>query len=249
MRILASFFSLLTFLTIVSSQIMIYNCSQLQSLTVNDTSVSYLLANDIDCSSVPNFSPVGNCSQNISFQGVLDGQNHVICNIFMNRSENGVGIIGNALNATIKNIRIQNATVYVIGPTSSILENIGILLGVGVSTVVTNCHLEGNESSVNQVKTNGGGAGGLIGTICNMGSLVANCTVTNTLLDGDPVYSNSVGCVVGAVAFSAVMADCHNFGFIGRPSTIVATGGNAVGGVVGFVDRASLSRSGITQGT
>ena len=231
------------------SQVMIYNCSQLQSLTPNDTSLVYLLANDVDCSTVPNFSPVGNCSQNTSFQGLLDGQNYTVSNLFINVSQNGVGIIGNAFNATIKNIRVQNGSVYAYGPANAQISGIGILLGNGASTIVTNCHLEANGSSANYVGTNGKIVGGLIGALSGTGSLISNCTAASTLLDGDPLYSNSVGGLIGSVQGGALMTDCHNFGFHGNSSSVVARGSNAVGGVVGFIWSASVSKSGITLGT
>ena len=67
--------------------------------------VNYTLANNIDCSIITNFIPIGNSSN--PFYGEINGQGYSIYNLKINISGKA-GLIGYSGNCNIQNIVLQN---------------------------------------------------------------------------------------------------------------------------------------------
>ncbi len=84
----------------------ITTCDQLQSIADSSTD-SYILDNNINCSSIANFAPI------TSFIGTFDGQNNTIDNLTINRpDDSSIGLFSNTdLGATIANLNITNASI------------------------------------------------------------------------------------------------------------------------------------------
>ena len=105
--------------------------------------VKAVLTQDIDMASVFNFKPIGTYIQGVNeneFVGEFDGQGHVISNLTVDVIDgNEAGLFGRALDATIKNVGIVNAT---------IVNNNGIRAGVLGGEIhrsnVINCYTTGN---------------------------------------------------------------------------------------------------------
>ena len=93
METLSFLFLIILTITFANAQIMITNCTELQMMQTGNSSspVNYILANDIDCSIMPNFIPIGSSSN--PFFGEIDGQGYSIYNLKINTSGNG-GLIG-----------------------------------------------------------------------------------------------------------------------------------------------------------
>lgn len=110
------------------------------------------LTKDIDLSLETNWSPIGMSNQ--PYQGVFDGDNHVISNLTVNRKSEGQGLFGYIQNATIKNLKINNANV-------SATKKSGIIAGFSYGDITaTNITID-NKSSI----SGSDNIGGLFGVV------------------------------------------------------------------------------------
>jgi hypothetical protein len=127
-----------------------------------------------------------------SFLGTFDGQGHEICDLYINRPDEGyVGLFG-VVNGewdgggVIKDIGVVNVTV--IGDYS-----VGGLVGRNIRGTISNCHAIGNISGDSPV-------GGLVGY--NQGPL-SNCYATGNVVAGGVV--GHVGAVVGGFGIGGLV--------------------------------------------
>ena len=226
---------------VLSQVIYISNCAQLQGIESN-LSGTYYLSNDVDCSSIVNFHPIGNNTRR--FVGVFDGQNYTIKSLYINYPFcYNIGIFGVTQNATIRNVNLYNMTVI-----TTNYHNIGAMVGIMLNTsIMQNVHLLGNSSASNLVSSNSSYVGGLAGAADH--STICDCTVSYTLVQSTGIGSYSIGGIVGILQYTSVMFNCHNFGFSNNSNAIVAIGSCEIGGLVGYVYQASMWKSGIFQGT
>jgi len=79
----------------------------------NCAGLLFKVANDIDMSTVENFTPIANYSNNgrVNFAGVFDGGGHVISNLTISASYYYVGLFGGVKGGTVKNVNLLNANV------------------------------------------------------------------------------------------------------------------------------------------
>ena len=100
METLSFFFLIIFAITFANAQIMITNCNELQMMQTGSSAspVNYILANNIDCSTIANFIPIGNSSN--PFFGEINGQGYSIYNLKINTSESAglIGYSGNCKN-------------------------------------------------------------------------------------------------------------------------------------------------------
>ena len=110
METLSFFFLIILTITFSNAQIMITNCGELQMMQTGSSSspVNYTLANNIDCSAIANFIPIGNSSN--PFFGEIDGQGYSIYNLKINTPGNA-GLIGYSGNCNISNIVLRNCSI------------------------------------------------------------------------------------------------------------------------------------------
>lgn len=147
----------------LSDPYQIYNCTQLQEMSTSPSS-NFILVADIDCNDTFNWNG-GQGFAPVLFTGSLDGRNHSITGLYINRPNTyAVGLFDYTGSATfIKNIRLLNGefTTGQIAITGQ--RNVGALAGeLRSPTVVTNVHSELNVRNDPQNGT-GGYAGGLVG--------------------------------------------------------------------------------------
>lgn len=120
--------------------------------------VRAVLTNDIDMSPINNFRPIGTYIHNFNeneFVGEFDGQGHVIRNLkvyILDGSE--AGFFGRALDATVKNLGIVNASIVNDGGTRA-----GVLGGEIHRSNVINCYTTGNLEVVTDHEQHAGIAG------------------------------------------------------------------------------------------
>ena len=101
-----------------------------------DLSGKYILMNDIDLSGYE-WTPVGNNDMG-PFKGVFNGNGKVVKNLSINRpSETMQGFFGNASNAIIKNVGLENVDII------SNEYTAGLLAGTGSNASITNCYVTG----------------------------------------------------------------------------------------------------------
>ncbi|MCZ8157838.1 MAG: hypothetical protein O9264_17090 [Leptospira sp.] len=218
---------------------LICNPDQLQSMSIHhitNPGAYYRLTQDIDLSSIANFIPISNITN--QFTGKFDGQDYTIHNLTIDdtaTSQRGLFgyVIGGAL-TEIKNLRLSNANVR--GNAQS-----GSVFGL-INAIARNVH------SINAVVVGfADGTGGIAGRLSSTGSIFDSSfsgTVTGTGLytggiigdsfGGDQIFrckasgmisgSDGVGGIIGRAADTPVQ-DSYWIGTV--------SGNNEVGGLIG----------------
>ena len=110
----------------------ITNAAGLQNMDL-DLTDDYELGNNIDCSGIANFEPVGGWGGAAAFTGTFDGKGYRITGLTVNRAaDDYIGLFGETDGVTIQNVTIE-ATI-----TGD--DNVGILAGStngGIFTDIT----------------------------------------------------------------------------------------------------------------
>ena len=158
------------------------------------------------------WEPIGN--SNKKYQGTFDGNNKTITNLYINASQNNMGLFGYASGSTIKNLTFEYANVTNTEPYT------GILVGKAVKgstfqniKISETCQMKGDMDT-------GGIAGELQGNASNCVNY-GNVTAT---------YRN-VGGLVGYFT-SGTIQDCANYGDVKGPE--------CVAGMAGFVSSGKI---------
>ncbi len=157
--------------------------------------------------------PVGGCFETASsadkpvFYGTLDGGGHLIENFKIDKPESyGVGLFGRTLGATVKNLRVGQATI--IG-----YDKVGGIAGFGDSSAFINCSSEADVSAVY-------GADGIAGVV-SQARTVTNpyskksvaTTLTNCINYGTITSPHGRACGVFAWGqTTATVVGCINYG-------------------------------------
>ncbi|MFA6399475.1 MAG: GLUG motif-containing protein, partial [archaeon] len=149
-----------------------------------------------------------------SFSGSLNGNNHSILGLYINRSdEDNVGLFGflsETTNQTISNIRFSDANI--IGH-----DNVGVLAGnngyqiASLSNIfITNSNVRGNDSVGSLIGLAGSWWGGSADAVSfegnifghdNLGGLIGNAnqfSITNSTATGIVSGNNNIGGIIGA---------------------------------------------------
>ena len=209
----------------------------------------------------------GNASSH-SFSGYFDGNNQVITGLYVDERGNGVcaGLFGNVAaisdEPVLKNIRIENATIYAgDSPDSSahtygagvLAGNLTILGGSSVSCIgVENCQGTGKVDSEMQ-------AGGLLGSAsyATVSDCSADVTVTGTRISGGFIGDIFLGSYKNCTAKGSVSGGWATGGFAGSVfesdasveiehcasyGDVTANDWNT-GGFVGYLEKGKISNS------
>ena len=179
----------------------------------NNLSATYVLANDIDLSSIDNWTPIGNSWDN-SFTGTLYGCGHKITGLNINSISNNTGLFGYTKGATIRDLQIDDANV------TSTSGYTGTLAGYACSTtidnvVVTNTTINGRYYT-----------GGLVGNGYNI-------TISNSYSTGDVTGRDSTGGLAGCCY--GTISNSYTTGTV--------TGTSEVGGLAGSLSSGTISNS------
>lgn len=219
---------------------------------------------DIDLNS-ENWTPIGNYNQDTSlcFEGVYDGQNYKVNNLYINNSDSYQGLFGSVKNGSISNLTVN-------GSITANTINGGIIAIIRNSDKysVNNC-----TNNVNVKNTLEGGAGGIVGHIRDN---AINTNINKCTNKGDiqvtKIGAYSAGGIVGTVrdGGSCTITECTNEGTV-TCSTVGAGGiiaritnnasdvsiigcnniGNAIaerqsGGIIGCIDENTVSNTNIS---
>ncbi|MCK5024511.1 MAG: hypothetical protein KAR56_02730, partial [Thermoplasmata archaeon] len=196
----------------------IKNSHQLQLMQMNLTA-DYTLANDIDLSDITNpasmwgtslvggegFYSIGTSTDR--FHGSLDGQGHIIADLFINRpSTDYIGLFGymEFAGTTLTNIGLINNNV-----TGSYY--VGGLVAHSIGGPVTNCYTTGTSTAINNW------VGGLVGR--------NDAPLTNCYATGNVSGAGSVGGLTGYNYYGEIL-NCYATGDISGT-------GDDVGGLIG----------------
>jgi hypothetical protein len=234
-----------------------------------DPTASYTLANDIDLAAInepaqmwgtsessgTGFAPIGDVTN--QFTGTLEGNDHTISGLYINRSGNYMGLFGYSLNCEIRDIALEDVEVQgtaLIGGlvgrhgingiiiNSSCKGNVkgssslGILTG-RCDSVITNCTTYGSVSGSNAI-------GGLVGWITASGTIsrsVSRVNIIGTVNDNGGLIGYNQGTLQDCYSMSTVNGNIDAGGLVGdNTGTILncfnignVTGNSNVGGLVG----------------
>lgn len=161
------------------------------------TGAIFVLAEDLNLSSVDNWTPIGdNNKSSARFKGTFNGNGHTITNLRIDAPEqSNVGLFGFATGATVKNVDLRNVSIN--GKDCS-----GGLIGQANSGCnVSNCSVTGSVSGKSTV-------GGLIGRV------ITNNTITNCWVDCNVSGVTFIGGISGFVSLNTTMSKCYAEGSI-----------------------------------
>lgn len=160
------------------------------------------LTADLDLSSESNWKPIGNlvAYPGQSFDGVFDGQNHVIKNLTVNDNTSNyatAALFGSVEFGTIKNLTVKNVNI------TSTHYAAGIVAYTSNTPTIENCHVIGGTIKstpeiVNGSYDNGDKAGGIMG-YATAGSTINKCTVEGVTITGYRDLGGIVGYSAGNV--------------------------------------------------
>ena len=226
------------------------NLNQL-ALMGSNLSGNYQLTKDINASntdgsntsgiwSPSGWVPVGSPLIPDSFNGALDGKDHSISNLTIDRSAGRfVGLFGHIRNGDfVRNIHLTNAQI-----TGG--EYVGALTGFIGDTTISNASVSGNISGIEKV-------GGLVGSHSNgtITQSMSSATVSGTEHIGGLV-GNSSGTIIDSSSSATVSGTYGVGGLVGFSSGTITTssssgaisGGENIGGLVGYQNGGSITSS------
>ena len=162
-----------------------------------------------------------------TFEGIFDGQNHVVCNFTLKISASDSGFFGNVVNTTVKNFGLVNVTSNI--EATDAISSVGTFFGyINQGSTVQNLYTDAAISVKGGVEIDQ--IGGLIGRATSGSTkTLENCefagTINATAKDADNTY---VGGIIGFWNKGTLTAiNCVNNGIINTPSA------SAVGGILG----------------
>lgn len=157
--------------------------------------------------------PIGT-SVNLAFKGNVEGNDHVISNLFVNRPDMDFGgLFGALINSEIKNLNIDTAIVYGQGTVAALTANLS------TNSLVENCHVI-NSKVYSVMGWNGGIAGGIAG------GLLIGSKIKKSSYSGEVYGGNQIGGLVGTAWDTTLIEECFSEGLV--------SGDDIVGGLVGY---------------
>ena len=159
------------------------------------------LAADIDLNNEL-WTPIGGTGTEIGqFRGTFDGKNHTIKNLkvvnnSVSVSNSATGLFGWINTATIKNLKIDGANI-------TGHHNVGVIAGYMeaiYTCFIENCHVNNAvvHCTYGDSEADGDKCGGIVGFGGNSGSLIKDCTVSNTNIKAGRDAGQIVGCAATA---------------------------------------------------
>ena len=166
---------------------------------------TYLLANDIDLSGYPNWTPIGRFDppdDMLPFSGVFDGQGYSITGLKISGNEEARGLFGYTYCSAIRNVVIRN-------PEIQGGDKVGALVGHQAysSEGIENCAVIGGKIQGSNR------AGGLVGNMEE--SPIKNCYTTCEVIATD----YHAGGIVGAHKVGSGLENCYATGNVSGPNS------------------------------
>ncbi|MES2994736.1 MAG: carboxypeptidase-like regulatory domain-containing protein [Patescibacteria group bacterium] len=191
-------------------------CAELESIgsTAANRHANYVLGNDIDCSSIPSYTPIG--TANSPFTGRFDGAGYTISHLTAGSAfASYVGVFGHVYGGVVRNVHVDDADILGEDHLGAVVGqlNAGMILGVRV----TNSAIVVND---------GPRAGGIVGNATESYLNTVSATGTSITLTNDTGSNSGIGGIAGD-------ADFTNITNAYSDATIAATGATLVGGIVG----------------
>ena len=213
----------------VNDPYIVTDCLSLESMASNlsaDYKIVPTSGTTIDCSTVPNFQPIGNSTT--PFTGMLDGNGTTITNLTLNfPSNNDIGFFGDISGATITNLTFGSGNI-------DGSYNVGSVAG----RVIGSATLENITSAIVFAGNSSNEVGGIIGSANLSGgstSTFSNLTYTGSL--GIANGGSDLGGIVGYldVENSGTQITMDNATVSGSSIGLTSGYGGDIGGIAGYV--------------
>lgn len=155
------------------------------------------------------WNPIG-FNHNLPFSGNVEGNHHVISNLWITGLQRDfIGLFGQSVNASYKNINLDTANILDKG------DNSGSLVANLYSSTMENCHAYNIEINVD-----GATIGGIVGGV------LVDGWAKKSSFSGNITGDFQVGGFAGSIWDKAEVSECYVEGTV--------TGAYIVGGLVGF---------------
>lgn len=188
----------------------------------------YVTDSSFSESSVNKWTPIG--TESVPFEGTFNGNGHTVSGLYVDTTDNYVGLFGSVVNPVVETD--DNGNIVVDTRISSLNvadsyiranQNVGGVVGYLKNAGATNCSFSGViDGDYNSV-------GGIVGWAYS-DSIVSECKST-----GSVSGNQRVGGITGFVSGNAVVERCY--------STASVSGASNVGGLVGTLSGSSLNGS------
>lgn len=185
------------------------------------------------------WTPLAAGKGDVAFAGIIDGDNHVISNLYINSDEiaavkkefaQNLGFVGVLGNGSVKNIVFENVDIVTSTNAGSIVTNKTSQISVGAVVgwladktpggVVSTCYVSGNITATG----NGQGVGGIVGNAKN--GTIENCmSAVSISATGNDAF---IGGIVGISKASLTVKTCVYDG-----EGLSNTGNGSTGAIVG----------------
>lgn len=185
------------------------------------------------------WTPLAAGKGDVAFGGIIDGDNHVISNLYINSDEiaqinptyaQNLGFVGVLGYGLVKNIFFENVDIVTSTNAGSIVTNKTSQISVGAVVgwladktpggVVSTCYVSGNITATG----NGQGVGGIVGNGKN--GTIENCmSAVSISATGDDAY---VGGIIGITKVDLTVKNCVYDG-----EGLVNAGNGSTGAIVG----------------
>ena len=188
------------------------------------------------------WKPIGKNDYGYQYRGTFDGNRKTITNLYINASQNNVGLFGYTMEGTIKNLTFEYANV------TNTKTYTGILVGYANNSNLQNIKIS-NTCQIKGGKETGGIAGDFWGNAYNcvnyatvqgkerVGSLLGYCTAKYSSITTCANYGNvtATGTDAGGLVgyfISGTIQDCANYGDV--------KGTEHVAGMAGYVNEGKI---------
>lgn len=161
-----------------------------------------------------------------NFKGVFDGRNHIISNFKLNSSSTNLGLFKNTINATIKNLGVQNFNL-----TSMASESYysGALVGKAENSSIISCFADHGFLNVNV------NAGSLIGLLSGGTVKYSYSTNNVTAIVSNEVSVSNLGGFIGKATGGSTIEECYSDGSV--------AGSRLIGGFVAEADDTTIKNT------
>ena len=181
-------------------------------------SAYYEQIQDIDMTTIQNFTPIGDYNNDTRFKGRYDGNNHIIKDLTITSTNVSVGLFG-SIDGISPNIgEIKNLGLIDCRIEGNEFSNTGGIVGVSYTGKVLNCFVTGNISGKYIT-------GGLVG-------FDTDGTIENSFFSGRISGLGDIGGIAGRLGNGfCTIQNCYVIGIIEYDHTL---SGSYIGGLVGI---------------
>ncbi len=180
---------------------------------------TYELVNDLDLSSVDNWTPIGGSGMgsypSISFKGTFDGKGHTISNLTcIDNTANyaTAGLFGSVMGATIKNLTLKDVNIESTHFTGAFVAYDADGDYSQNGNLIENCHVEGGTLTsrpelINGSWDNGNHVGGILGHTQSGRMTITGCSVEDVVITGYRDLGGLAGYMAGGTVTGNTVKD------------------------------------------